>query len=161
MWLFYYFNFERNYDVLKSKSPCILLNKNINLNKNEAESKMENPTHSFRETSLVLQLIRESQIKSKSVMSWSLRKKKGGHFLYHLLCPNEFVLNICVLFLSIVYWISFHNICTFTYQKTVLHTVLKLLKAFSVSLNVSKLLWFVLPRQVKNKAKNYQANSMW
>ena len=24
---FYYFNFERNYDVLKSKSPCILLKK--------------------------------------------------------------------------------------------------------------------------------------
>ena len=30
---FYYFNFERSYDVLKSKSPCILLNKNINFNK--------------------------------------------------------------------------------------------------------------------------------
>ena len=57
MWLFYYFSFERNYDVLKSKSPCILLNKNINFNKNETESKMENPTHSFRETNLVLQLI--------------------------------------------------------------------------------------------------------
>ena len=57
MWLFYYFNFERNYDVLKSKSPCILLNKNINFNKNKTESKMENPTHSFRETNLVLQLI--------------------------------------------------------------------------------------------------------
>ena len=26
-WLFYYFYFERNYDVLKSKSRCILLNK--------------------------------------------------------------------------------------------------------------------------------------
>ena len=26
MWIFYYFNFERNYDVLKSKCPCILLN---------------------------------------------------------------------------------------------------------------------------------------
>ena len=26
MWLFYYFNFERNYDNLKSKGPCILLN---------------------------------------------------------------------------------------------------------------------------------------
>ena len=25
MWLFYYFTFERNYDVLKWKSPCILL----------------------------------------------------------------------------------------------------------------------------------------
>ena len=57
VWLFYYFNFERNYDVLKSKSPCILLKKNKNFNKNETESKMENPTHSFRETNLVLQLI--------------------------------------------------------------------------------------------------------
>ena len=48
MWLFYYFNFERNNDVLKSKSPCILLNKNINFNENETESKMENPTHNFK-----------------------------------------------------------------------------------------------------------------
>ena len=56
-WLFYYINFERNYGVLNSKSPCILLNKNINFNKNETELKMENPTNSFRETKLVLQLI--------------------------------------------------------------------------------------------------------
>ena len=33
-----------NYDVLKSNSPCILLNKNINFNKNKTELKMENPT---------------------------------------------------------------------------------------------------------------------
>ena len=57
MWLFYYFNFARNYDVLKSKGSCILLNKIINFNKNEAESKMENPTQSCREMNLVLQLI--------------------------------------------------------------------------------------------------------
>ena len=30
---------------------------NINFDKNETELKMENPTHSFRETHLVLQLI--------------------------------------------------------------------------------------------------------
>ena len=60
MWLFFYFNFERNYGVLKSKSPCILLNKHINLNKNETELKMENPTHSFTKTSLVVQFISES-----------------------------------------------------------------------------------------------------
>ena len=41
-------------DVLMSKSPCILLNKNVNLNKNETQSKMENPTHSFREASHVI-----------------------------------------------------------------------------------------------------------
>ena len=46
-----------NYNVLKSKSSCILLNKNKNFNKNETESKMENPTHDFRETSLVLQFM--------------------------------------------------------------------------------------------------------
>ena len=34
-----------------------LLNKNTNFNKNETESKMENPKHSFEETNLVLQLI--------------------------------------------------------------------------------------------------------
>ena len=50
------FNFERNY-VLKSKNPCILLNKNINFNKKEEESKLENPTNSFRERNFVLQFI--------------------------------------------------------------------------------------------------------
>ena len=59
-------------------SPFILLNKNINFNKNEAEWKMKNPTYSFRETNLALQLIQESQIKTKAVMSWILRKKKEG-----------------------------------------------------------------------------------
>ena len=33
-WLFYYLHFERNYDVLKSKSPCFLLNKNMNFKVN-------------------------------------------------------------------------------------------------------------------------------
>ena len=51
MWLLYYFNFERKYDVLKSKSPCILLNKNINFNKNQRKLEIENPTNGFREIS--------------------------------------------------------------------------------------------------------------
>ena len=42
MRFFHYFNFERDYDVLKLKSPYFLLNKNINFNKNERKSKMEN-----------------------------------------------------------------------------------------------------------------------
>ena len=70
--------FEMNYDVLKSKGPCILLNKHINFNKNETESKMENPTQGLSGTILVLQLIWEWQIKGKTVMSWSSRKKKEG-----------------------------------------------------------------------------------
>ena len=51
MWLFYHSNFERNYDLLKSKSPCILLNKNINFNKNETKSKWK-ITHTVLESTL-------------------------------------------------------------------------------------------------------------
>ena len=54
MWLFNYFYFERNYDVFKSKTPCFMLNKKINFHKDKTKSKMENPTHNFRETNLVL-----------------------------------------------------------------------------------------------------------
>ena len=64
VWLYYYFNFERNCNVLKP-NPWILLNKNVNFNKNKTESKMRNPTHSFREMNLEL-LAR--------MVSWSSRK---------------------------------------------------------------------------------------
>ena len=97
MWLFYCFNFERNYDVLKSKSPCILLNKNINFNKNDTELKMENPTHSFRENDLVLQLIQESQIKSKTVIKWSLQKNKDDIFIQLILSKDFFFDNLCFI----------------------------------------------------------------
>ena len=32
-----------NYDALKSKSPCILLNQNVNFNKSETVSSLERP----------------------------------------------------------------------------------------------------------------------
>ena len=95
----FFFTFERNYEVLKSKSPWILLNKYINFNKNKTKLKMENPTYSFREANLVLQLINEFQIKSKTVRSWSSQKKKDGSLFY----PRGILFNICVLFQCIMY----------------------------------------------------------
>ena len=59
---FYYFSFKSDYDVLKSKGPCILLNNNTNVKKNEMETKMTNATHSFREIALCFKLIEKSQI---------------------------------------------------------------------------------------------------
>ena len=79
MLVFYYFNRERNYDVLNSRNPCILLNKNINFNKSKTESKMENPTHSFRETNHVLQLIQSKTDKLE------FDKGKRGHFFVLLI----------------------------------------------------------------------------
>ena len=66
MWLFYYFNFESNYKVLKSKSPCILFNKNIKFNKNETESKVENTTHSLGK---YMFQINDKGTRTKSVIS--------------------------------------------------------------------------------------------
>ena len=65
MRLFYYINFERNYDVLKLRSACILLNKNINFHKNETESKMENPILSSREMNLCFTLYKNRKLKVK------------------------------------------------------------------------------------------------
>ena len=71
--------------MLKSKSPDILMNKNVNFNKNGKKSQMEKPTRSFRETKFVLQLILKSEIKSKTMMSWSSRKKKRAFFVPFIL----------------------------------------------------------------------------
>ena len=80
MWSFYFFDFERNYVVLKSKSPCFLLNKKGNLIKNETRSKMQNSKYSFMEMNFVLQFILKSQFKSKTVMSRKSQKKKEHTF---------------------------------------------------------------------------------
>ena len=65
---FLYFNFERNYDLLKSKNPCFLLNKNVTFNKNETKSKMELITR---------QLIR---ITKESCDEWKLVIEKREQF---------------------------------------------------------------------------------
>ena len=98
MWLFHYFNLKKYYDVLKSKSRYILFNKNINFNKNETELKIENTANGFRDTNLVLQLIYESQIKSKTAMSWSSRKKKKRAFFVPFVLSEGNFFKICVLY---------------------------------------------------------------
>ena len=99
VWFLYYSYFERNFYILKSESLCSLLNKNMNFNKNETESKLENPTHRSREINLVLQLVLKLQIKSTAMMSWSSQKKRV-HFLQHLFCLKEIFLTF-MLYLNV------------------------------------------------------------
>ena len=60
-------------------------------------------------------------------MRWSSRKKKRCIFynVRFILSEGNFF-SICVLSQCIVYWKYFQNIYTFTYQKTLLHTLLLL-----------------------------------
>ena len=91
MLLFYDFHFERNYVVLKSKSPCFLLKKIQILIKTKRNQKMENATHNLRDE---LELARETR----------------GHFLYRLFCPNE-------IFLTIVFYLNAYCIQCIMYSE--------------------------------------------
>ena len=102
MWLFHCFNFGRNCDVLKSESPSILLNKNINFSKKETELKMENPTYNFTETNFVLQLIQESQIKIKTLMSWRSQKKRIFFVPFLYSKCETFLANVFFLMYSVL-----------------------------------------------------------
>ena len=84
-------------------------------------------------------------------MSWSSRKKKECIFCNAYFVRRNFF-NICVLSQCLVYWINFQNMYTFTYQKTLLHTLfylfIKSSRVFSVSLR-----WDVFhPRMKRLKA---------
>ena len=123
MWFFYFCDFERNYDVLKSKSSCFLLNENINFHKNEREQKLKIRHKVLERQSLCFSSYKNYKLKVK--LWWlELVKEKRGHFLYRLFCPKKI---FSTLILMYMYWVHFQNINTFTYQKTLLHTLLLLL----------------------------------
>ena len=129
MWLFYYFNSEGNYDSLKPKSECILLNKNANFNKNETELK------TFRQT---LCFISYKNCKFKVKLWWvgTLERKKRIFFLPFSLSEGNFF-NTCFLSQCILYWIHLQYIHIFTYEKTLLHILLWLFLKSSKALSVS------------------------
>ena len=67
VWLFCYFNFGRNYDVLKSQSPCILLNKK--------NTNFKGPVRSFHQKS-----------RKKKIISWlQFTRHKTLHQRYHFM----------------------------------------------------------------------------
>ena len=131
-----YFNFERNYDVLKSKSSCILLNQNFNFNKNETESKMENPTQRFkRERKLVLQLIQEPQIK-KNCDKRKLAEETRGHFWTIYFVRRTFFLHLC--FISMYSLLNTLSEYTYIYtSKTITSYIFCLFLKSSNTLTVS------------------------
>ena len=65
-------------------------------------------------------------------MSWSSKKNKQDIFWTAFIVWRN-LFDICILSQCIVYWIHFHNIHTFIYQKTLLHTICCLfLKSFEI-----------------------------
>ena len=90
------------------------------------KSKMENLTHSVRETNLVLQPIKKSQINSKTVMNLSPQKKKMAVFVSFILF-EENVFNIYLMY-SVLNTISEYTY--FNILHTLFYLFLKSSKAF-------------------------------
>ena len=93
-WIFYNIYFERNYDVLKSKNLCFLLNKNINFNKNETKSEMENPTV-LEKWTLVFSLYKNYKLKVKQWRVGARERKKSAFVTFIL--SEGFFFNVSVL----------------------------------------------------------------
>ena len=140
MWLFYYFYFERNYDDLKSKSPCFLLNKIINFNKNETELKMENPITVLERWTMCFSSYKNCKLKIKLWWVEAHKRKKNKlyknkvYFVHRTYFQHLGFISIYSVFNKLSEYIyilrhmkehySIHFCCLF----------LKSLKAFSVSL---------------------------
>ena len=125
--LFYCLNFERNYGVLKSKSPLLVVEQKVNFSKNETESKKKKK---------IPRVLRFSSFEN-SELETKQRPRKKVQFskVYFFLV---FFCSVCILSLCIQYWRDSQNIYTFTYQIAILHTFfclfLKSSKIFSASL---------------------------
>ena len=124
VWPFYNFNFERNYDVLNSKSPCIL---NKNKNFTEMESKWKLPLTVLERRILCFSSYKNHKLKVK--IRWvGPRERKRVHFLYLLFCPKEIFFNIRVLSKCKVYWTHFQNLHTLILKNITSYTFLLVFK---------------------------------
>ena len=139
---FLLFLFWKELRYFKVKESMVFVEQNINFIKKETLAQVF--SCEFCEISMntffyrtplvaasVLHPIWESQIKSKTVIS--SRKKKRAFYVPLILSEGNFF-KICVLSQCIAYWIQFQNIYTFTYQKTLLHTLLLLVSKIVESL---------------------------
>ena len=99
-WFFYNFNFERNYDVLKLKSPCILLNKNINFNKNETKSKWKISHTVLERRTLSFSSNENFKLKLKVWWDGAHKRKKRAFFVPFILSKGYFF-NVCVFYLNV------------------------------------------------------------
>ena len=125
MWLFYYFNFERNCEVLKSKSPCILLIRNTNFNKKKRNQKWKIPHTVLERRTLCFSSNKNRKLKVK--LWWvGARERKKKTFFVPLILSEGYFFNVFISSQCIVYWINFQNIHTFKYKKILLYTLLLL-----------------------------------
>ena len=128
----FFFNFERNYYVLKLKSSCILSNKNINFNKNKTIRKWKISHRVLERRTLCFSSYKNRKLKVKLWWVEARERKKVCLF-----CTVYFVQKKCFKHLCFISFVFYFRIYTFTYQKTLPHTIFCLFLKSSKPLHVS------------------------
>ena len=129
VWPFDYFDFERNYDLLKSKSLRILLKKSINFNKSKQDGKWKTSHTVLKIRTLCFSSHKNRKLKVNLWQVGAHERIKKAIFV-PLIFSKMIFFKICILCQFTVNWIHFQNIHTFTYQKTLLHKLLLLVFKF-------------------------------
>ena len=81
------------------------------------------------------------------------KRKKTASFVPFILSEGNFC-NICILSQCIAYWVHFQNLHTFTYQNTLLHTLLLLV--FKIVESLHCILDFVKKTSMLNPVKSIE-----
>ena len=138
VWLFYYFNFERNYGVFKSKSRCILLKKNITLIKTKRNQKRKIPHTTLERRTLSFSSYKNRETKVK--LWWVGPRERKKRLLYRLLCSKEIFLTLCfILMYSVLNTLSEYTYFYISKKLYFVHFSLLVLTSSSVSSSMVKM----------------------
>ena len=101
MWLFYYFYFEKNCGILKSKSPCFLLNKNINFKKTKWNWKWKIPHTVLERWTMAISSYKDCELKVKLWCVGARERKKGAFFITYVLFCRKGIFLAFVFYLNV------------------------------------------------------------
>ena len=101
VWLFYYFIFKTNCHMLKSKSPCILVNKNINF-KTKLNRKWKIPPTVLERRTLRFSSSKNCKLKVNLWLAGAHQRKERAFFVQFILSQGRFfkirVLSQCIVY---------------------------------------------------------------
>ena len=143
----YYFSFERNYDVLTSKSPCILLTKDLTLIKTKRNWKWKIPHTSLERQTLGFSSYKNRKLKVKLWWGGARQRKKRAFLVPFVLSERNFFKNLCFISMYSVlntlseytYFYISKNITSYTFL-----LVFKILESLQCILKTFTFRWFWL-----------------
>ena len=143
--VFLFFLFWKELWRFKVKESMLFAEQKYKVNKTRPNRKWKIPYTVLERWTMSFSLYENCESKVKLWWVVACKRKKNAFFVTFILSKGNFF-NILVLSHWIVYWINFQNIYTFTYQKTLLHTLLLLV--FKIFKSLQLILLIIVPKNL-------------